>query len=120
MVLNVANGRNKMIMRKQHMLSKWLFARANIKPDLITAIRDFSWTLQGVSAEFVWWMWQGQLQGIKNHPWNVQLDKILSIIGIREFEVLHVNQTISKMKQLFFKIHLYNTSSFTFIGLSHK
>lgn len=35
-----------MIMRKQHMLSKWLFTRVNIKPDLITLIRDFTWTLE--------------------------------------------------------------------------
>lgn len=58
-------------------------------------------------------MWQGQLLGIKNHHWNVQLATILSIIGMREFEKLHVNQIISKMKQLFLKILFCNASSFT-------
>lgn len=42
---NVANGRNKMVMRRQHMLSEWLLTKMHIKPDLITSIRDFSWTL---------------------------------------------------------------------------
>lgn len=34
--------------------------------------------------------------------------------------MLHIDQIISKMKQLFFKILFYNASHFTFIGLCNN